>query len=104
MPVNRLGTNGCNNEGSLILVNSITDGNRHPTVPPTILLAHWDVAYQKLYFTSSGLFSHTKPVLLSRTASLLNSAKTVKRVLLGRFLSQFCAGVPLVVWFAAADA
>src|SRR5215471_15767400 len=45
MPVKTVaGTKGAGSEGSCTLFNSITDGNRQPTVPPTVLLAQCLVA------------------------------------------------------------
>src|SRR5262245_62011474 len=89
-PIGSVGPGGAT-DGSTRLVSSIIEGARQPLRPPTILfVTHVSVALSQFTWLLDGDLSHTSPVSLSRTASLLKSARTVKRALLGSFLSQFC--------------
>src|SRR5262249_3942310 len=61
-------TKGAGSEGSWTLFNSIAEGNRHPTTPPTFLLAQMVLALIQVWGMVSGACSHTSPVFLSSTA------------------------------------
>src|SRR5688572_7051687 len=86
------GTNGGGSVGSRTLSSSTIEGSRQPDVPPITFCRHCRVAschVPPLF----GASSHTRPVLLSSTASLLNCGRTVKREALGRLLSQLGSGM-----------
>lgn len=59
---------GADKEVSNTLFSSTTEGRRHPPVPPTVLLAQTARAWGHTRLVKSMVCSHTKPVLLSRTA------------------------------------
>ena len=83
---------GAGKDGSITLASSTTEGSRQPRVPPTFLSIHWRRASFQVGpgEDGSGDCSQTSPVLLSRTAALLNSARTVKRDAEGLLLSHRC--------------
>jgi hypothetical protein len=74
-------------EESIRLANSVMDGSRHPFRPPMVLVTQ--CVLDQMFVVAIGDLSHTRPVSLSRTASLLKSCRMVKRDALGRFLFQF---------------
>jgi hypothetical protein len=63
----------------LRLLSSGSDGRRHPIRPPTFLMAHAPRALNQGSAIVAGDCSHTSPVSLSRTASLLKASNTVNR-------------------------
>src|SRR5678816_4696405 len=69
-------------DGSIKLLSSCTVGTRQSLRPPVLLDKHRCCAHSQSYISSRGDRSHMSPVLLSLTASLLNSVRTVKRVTL----------------------
>src|SRR5580765_1405951 len=88
-PSGRVGPGGAP-EGSIKLVSSGIDGRRQPFWPPTVLLMQMKRATLHLASAICGDFSQTSPVLLSRTASLVNAVKITNRSAAGSTLSQFC--------------
>ena len=75
--------------GPTRLRSSAGEGRRQPFWPPTALLAQVVRATFHVTVVVCGDFSHTSPVVLSRTASLLKADKRTNRCAAGRALSQF---------------
>src|ERR1051325_1650912 len=59
------------------LPRSPTPDNRHPFGPPASIVEQWLIALDQSDMPPLGVCSHTRPVSLSRTASLLNSGRSV---------------------------
>src|SRR5262249_36389666 len=64
-------------------------GRCHPARSATRRSQHVLTASSHILWLVCGVRSHTNPVSLSRTAWLLKSGRTVKRLSLGSFVSQF---------------
>src|SRR5262245_58852911 len=78
-------------DGSTRLASSEIEGSLQPLRPPTFLSAQVARASVQDISMVSSVFSHTRPVSLSRTAASPKALKTVNRETLGSFLSQFCS-------------